>query len=193
MHKGRVLQVAPPETIYTRPANRTVAAFVGTPNLLEAKARDVRRAPGATLAHVEGEGWAGWCSAPDDLQPGEAITVIVRPEVIQLARVGGARPRESRGRVWCASASSAEPATSIRCRSAPAPSAWKRRPTTRWRRAPPSRSRWTPSTPGPSGPESPAPKGRLTQRVEAAPSSVTCQSLSVSESVPRVVRALAFP
>jgi iron(III) transport system ATP-binding protein len=90
MHEGRVLQVAPPETIYTRPANRTVAAFVGTPNLLEAKARDVRRAPGATLAHVEGEGWAGWCSAPDDLQPGEAITVIVRPEVIQLARVGGA-------------------------------------------------------------------------------------------------------
>jgi iron(III) transport system ATP-binding protein len=37
MHEGRVLQMAPPETIYTRPANRTVAAFVGTPNLLEAK------------------------------------------------------------------------------------------------------------------------------------------------------------
>jgi iron(III) transport system ATP-binding protein len=86
MHEGRVLQVAPPETIYTRPANRTVAAFVGTPNLLDAKAREVRSAPGATLARVEGEGWTGWCSAPDDLQSGEMVTVIVRPEVIQLGR-----------------------------------------------------------------------------------------------------------
>src|SRR6185295_1027559 len=33
MHEGRVLQRADPQTIYTRPANRTVAAFVGTPNL----------------------------------------------------------------------------------------------------------------------------------------------------------------
>ena len=39
MHEGRILQVAPPETIYTRPVNRTVAAFVGTPNLLPAKVR----------------------------------------------------------------------------------------------------------------------------------------------------------
>jgi iron(III) transport system ATP-binding protein len=43
MHEGRVLQVAAPEAIYTRPANRTVAAFVGSPNLLVAKAREVRR------------------------------------------------------------------------------------------------------------------------------------------------------
>jgi len=86
MHEGRVLQVAPPETIYTRPVNRTVAAFVGTPNLLPAKAREVRQAPGATLARVEGEGWTGWCSAPADLQSGEMVTVIVRPEAIQLGR-----------------------------------------------------------------------------------------------------------
>jgi iron(III) transport system ATP-binding protein len=92
MHEGRVLQVAPPETIYTRPVNRTVAAFVGTPNLLDAKAREVRPAPGATLARMEGEGWTGWCSAPDDLQPGEMVTVIVRPEAIQLGRAGGSTP-----------------------------------------------------------------------------------------------------
>src|SRR6202008_2549865 len=56
MHEGRIVQVAPPETIYTRPANRTVAAFVGTPNLLEAKAREIRQVSGGTLARVEGEG-----------------------------------------------------------------------------------------------------------------------------------------
>ena len=44
MHEGRILQVRPPETIYARPINRTVAAFVGTPNLLPAKIREVRRA-----------------------------------------------------------------------------------------------------------------------------------------------------
>jgi iron(III) transport system ATP-binding protein len=94
MHEGRVLQAAPPETIYTRPANRTIAAFFGAPNLLEAKAREVRRAPGGTVARVEGDGWEGWCSGPEDLVPGEALTVIVRPEVIQF----GGRPET--GIVW---------------------------------------------------------------------------------------------
>ncbi len=94
MHEGRVLQVAPPETIYARPANRTIAAFFGAPNLLEAKAREVRRATGRTVARVEGDGWEGWCSGPEDLVPGEALTVIVRPEVIQF----GGRPET--GIVW---------------------------------------------------------------------------------------------
>ena len=95
MHEGRVLQVAAPETIYTRPATRTVAAFFGSPNLLEAKAREVRRGTDATLARVEGNGWEGWCLAPDDLQAGEAVTVIARPEVIQL---GG--PPPATGIAW---------------------------------------------------------------------------------------------
>src|SRR5262245_31905787 len=84
MHEGRVLQSATPETIYTRPANRRVAAFVGTPNLLDAKVREVRHEAGSTVARVEGEEWQGWCSGPDDVQVGEALTVIVRPEAIQL-------------------------------------------------------------------------------------------------------------
>jgi hypothetical protein len=44
---------------------------------------------------VEGDGWQGWCSAPEDLKTGEAVTVIVRPEVIQL----GGRPPET-GLAW---------------------------------------------------------------------------------------------
>jgi iron(III) transport system ATP-binding protein len=92
MHAGRILQVATPEALYARPVNRVVAAFIGMPNLLAAKACEVRRVAGATLARVEGEGWDGWCAAPDDLQPGEAVTVIVRPEAVQIARVAGRRP-----------------------------------------------------------------------------------------------------
>jgi iron(III) transport system ATP-binding protein len=90
MHEGRVLQAAPPETVYTRPANRTIAAFFGSPNLLEAKARAVRRQGSVALVRVEGAGWEGWCTAPADLAPGEALTLIVRPEVIQFG--GRAEP-----------------------------------------------------------------------------------------------------
>jgi hypothetical protein len=43
---------------------------------------------------VEGDGWAGWCSGPEDLAPGEVVTVVVRPEVIQL---GG---RSETGIAW---------------------------------------------------------------------------------------------
>jgi iron(III) transport system ATP-binding protein len=84
MHEGRLLQLAGPETIYARPATRTVAAFFGTPNLLSAKVREVRREAGAVLARVDGEGWDGWCAAPAEIQPGDAVTVIVRPEVIRF-------------------------------------------------------------------------------------------------------------
>jgi iron(III) transport system ATP-binding protein len=89
MHEGRVLQVAAPETIYTRPASRTVAAFFGSPNLLEAKAREVRRQGDVALARVQGHGRDGWCQGPETLQAGDAVVVVARPEVIQL---GGAPP-----------------------------------------------------------------------------------------------------
>jgi iron(III) transport system ATP-binding protein len=95
MHEGRVLQVAAPETIYTRPASRTVAAFFGSPNLLAAKAREVRPAAGAALARVEGNGWEGWCQGPENLKAGDAVTVVARPELIQL---GG--PPPAMGIAW---------------------------------------------------------------------------------------------
>jgi iron(III) transport system ATP-binding protein len=84
MHEGRLLQIAAPEAIYARPATRTVAAFFGTPNLLSAKVREVRREAGALLARVDGEGWEGWCVTSADVQPGASVTVVVRPEMIRL-------------------------------------------------------------------------------------------------------------
>jgi iron(III) transport system ATP-binding protein len=84
MHEGRVLQTGAPEAIYTRPANRRVADFFGMPNLLDAKVREVRREGNEAFARVEGEGWEGWCAGPADLAASEAVTVIVRPEAIQI-------------------------------------------------------------------------------------------------------------
>jgi len=90
MHEGRVLQAAAPEIMYARPASRAVAAFFGTPNLLPAKVREVRREGDEILARVDGEGWEGWCAAPANVQAGDAVTVIARPEIIRL---GAERPR----------------------------------------------------------------------------------------------------
>ena len=98
MHEGRLLQLAPPESIYTRPASRAVAAFFGSPNLLDAKVRERRVEGDGVLARVEGAGWDGWCAAPDDVQPGDAVTVIVRPEALQIG--SGATGRDAPGIAW---------------------------------------------------------------------------------------------
>ena len=93
MHEGRLLQMAAPESIYTRPATRAIAAFFGAPNLLGAKVLEVRRDGAGSLARVEGEGWEGWCAAPGDLAAGDVVTVIVRAEAIQV----GASPVVGQG------------------------------------------------------------------------------------------------
>jgi iron(III) transport system ATP-binding protein len=104
MHEGRVLQVAGPESVYTRPANRTVAAFLGMPNLFDAKVREVRDAAGDFRARVRGDGWEGWCSTVPGVTAGEAVTVIVRPEAVRLVpgkEAGrGTGPRSDAESVW---------------------------------------------------------------------------------------------
>ena len=114
MHEGRLLQIAAPESIYTRPATRAIAAFFGTPNLLDAKVREVRREAAGSLARVEGDGWEGWCAAPGDLRAGDTVTVIVRPEAIQIgaAKAAGPASPASRGPASCTSACSAARTTS---------------------------------------------------------------------------------
>jgi iron(III) transport system ATP-binding protein len=96
MHEGRLLQVAAPEAIYTRPATRGIAAFFGTPNLLAARVAEVRRDGDESIARVEGTGWQGWCAAPGDVRAGDAVTVVVRPEAIQI----GAPEADRAGIAW---------------------------------------------------------------------------------------------
>jgi hypothetical protein len=68
------------------------------PNLLPATVRKTRREADATLARVDGDGWEGWCAGPDGLAAGDRVTVIVRPEAIQLGRGASAPP--ARGLAW---------------------------------------------------------------------------------------------
>lgn len=75
MREGRILQIAPPDEVYTRPATVEVAAFVGSPriNLLPAEADAAGRVR-----------IAGW-TLPVRIPPnrGGSVTVGLRPE--QLA------------------------------------------------------------------------------------------------------------
>ena len=86
MQRGRILQIGAPEAVYRRPANRDVAAFFGTPNLIDAKVTDCQPAPdGGTLLSVEGASWQGICRAGRPFDPGADVLVVVRPEDATLA------------------------------------------------------------------------------------------------------------
>ena len=92
MHQGRILQVGAPETIYQRPANRAVAAFFGSPNLLPAKVIATRQVDRNTYsATVQGEGdWRGTCMAGEPFQPGDDALMMARPENLVLTEAGAA-------------------------------------------------------------------------------------------------------
>lgn len=71
MHSGRLMQVADPVTLYDRPANKTVAAFVGHANLWPATVS----APGEITTDF------GTLLCPTDgFAAGSSVTALVRPE-----------------------------------------------------------------------------------------------------------------
>ena len=77
MHQGVIQQVAEPMDIYERPANQTVADFIGLVNLLPGEAADgvVRLAAGGEVKQETR------CRGP--------VQVAVRPENISLSRRSG--------------------------------------------------------------------------------------------------------
>ncbi|MDA9503843.1 glycerol-3-phosphate ABC transporter ATP-binding protein [Bradyrhizobium sp. CCBAU 11386] len=81
MLEGELLQVAPPQEIYSNPAERRVAEFIGSPkiNMLEGQVREggLVEVAGSTLA-VEVEREAG-----------AALTLGIRPEAFHIAEQAG--------------------------------------------------------------------------------------------------------
>jgi iron(III) transport system ATP-binding protein len=89
MDRGRIQQIGAPEDIYRYPATRTVAAFFGTPNLLDATVEECARiGEGRVRLDVVGRGWRGKCESATELKPGRAVTVMVRPEDARIASSG---------------------------------------------------------------------------------------------------------
>src|SRR5262249_29705621 len=85
MQGGHILQIGAPEEIYQRPNSRAVAAFFGSPNLLDAKvAACVPMSDGRFDLTVTGNGWQGHARAGQKLEAGQSVTVLVRPESIRV-------------------------------------------------------------------------------------------------------------
>ncbi|MFK4496569.1 iron(III) transport system ATP-binding protein [Bradyrhizobium japonicum] len=86
MDRGRIQQIGAPEEIYRYPANRIVAAFFGTPNLLEASVEACTRIDDRRVRlNVVGKGWRGACQSASEIRPGRPVTVMVRPEDARIA------------------------------------------------------------------------------------------------------------
>ncbi|QDC00695.1 ABC transporter ATP-binding protein [Mesorhizobium sp. 8] len=85
INKGEVVQVGDPETIYFRPRNSFVAAFVGNTNLLKGTVEGAGSAGGTLSVRLAG-GQAVECRAPREgrVAAGDTISISVRPEAVNL-------------------------------------------------------------------------------------------------------------
>jgi len=80
MRDGRMLQLAPPKTLYERPVNRFVADFVGTNNLIAGVCREMA----AGLVVAETALGPLRCTPTVRLGPGDRCVLAVRPENVAL-------------------------------------------------------------------------------------------------------------
>jgi iron(III) transport system ATP-binding protein len=88
MDKGRALQVGTPEDVYRRPANRTVAAFFGSPNFIDARVTACRANGADHMLTIEGAGTRGDCRAAEAHRTGDSVLVMIRPEDVTLGAAG---------------------------------------------------------------------------------------------------------
>ena len=81
MHQGEIMQLGEPREVYTRPASKTVADFMGLVNLLTG--RVLRAHADASLVAVGGEHPIE-LTLPDGVRDGQTVQLAVRPENLRL-------------------------------------------------------------------------------------------------------------
>jgi spermidine/putrescine transport system ATP-binding protein len=89
MDHGVLEQVGTPEEVYLRPATLFVATFVGEANRFPGK---VSAADGDRYRVALDGGPEVAARGPADLSPGQAVTMIVRPEHVKIQHNGDAGP-----------------------------------------------------------------------------------------------------
>lgn len=88
MSHGKIQQMDAPETIYDSPRNSFVANFIGDVNVLDASVIQ-QRDNSVQCRYGEIELTATLPAQNLSLQPGQAITLALRPEKIRLTKTGG--------------------------------------------------------------------------------------------------------
>lgn len=96
MNEGRVEQIGKPREIYTRPATRFVAEFIGTSNFLEGKVVAVN---GTEVEVDTPHGRLVAADPPRRPVVGDPVLLSVRPECVDLSRERRSVPNEWTGTV----------------------------------------------------------------------------------------------
>jgi iron(III) transport system ATP-binding protein len=86
MHQGQLQQYGRPREVYARPANRTVADFMGLVNLVPAQV--VLSAAAGGLVEIGGHRVP--VTLPPGARAGQTVQVAIRPENVRLAAAGTA-------------------------------------------------------------------------------------------------------
>jgi iron(III) transport system ATP-binding protein len=94
MRDGRMEQYGDPREIYERPASRFVADFIGAANLIEGRIEG--RDPSGLYA-VKAAAGALRATSPTLLAAGTGVTIVVRPEHVQLRVDNGSTSNGWRG------------------------------------------------------------------------------------------------
>jgi iron(III) transport system ATP-binding protein len=96
MHQGGVMQLGGPREVYTRPANKTVADFMGLVNLIPG--RVIRAAGDESLVAVGGSHPIGLALPPGTAE-GQTVQVAVRPESLHLIALAPGSTAEAPGTI----------------------------------------------------------------------------------------------
>ncbi len=83
MDSGRIVQLAAPGDLYSRPATVGVARFVGKGSFVPATV--VGGAGEAPVVRADQIGWTGEAIAAESLPAGTGVTLVLRPEALQLS------------------------------------------------------------------------------------------------------------
>jgi len=81
MFNGVIAQMGDPTTIYSRPASKKVAGFIGQSNFIDGTCKGQDDASHYTIETSLGD---IICLSGDERAQGERVTIVVRPEVIKL-------------------------------------------------------------------------------------------------------------
>ncbi len=97
MNGGRIDQIGTPQQVYDEPATRFVASFLGKANLVPGK---VAATSGPLMSIVLASGQTVEIAAPRAIASGSDVTVVIRPQRLQVAPDGaGAEKNAVSGRI----------------------------------------------------------------------------------------------
>ncbi|MDB6002310.1 MAG: Putrescine/spermidine transporter ATPase protein [Rhizobacter sp.] len=88
MQAGRIRQSGSPADLYRRPVSADVAAFFGSPNLMDADVVACSASGTQHWATVRIGPWTGECRAARLFTQGQQVQVVARPEDIELRDAG---------------------------------------------------------------------------------------------------------